>query len=89
MANEPSPICFRVTGVERNLLDAVAYYQGESLSAFVRNAVISAAKDVLDAEGREAVLRGFEEVEARRSSKARERLKDLEEALESGPWPPR
>jgi len=89
MANEPSPICFRVTGVERNLLDAVAYYQGESLSAFVRNAVISAAKDVLDTEGREAVLRGFEEVEARRSNKARERLKDLEEALESGPWPPR
>lgn len=81
MANEPSPICFRVTGVERNLLDAVAYHQGESLSAFVRNAVIAAAQGVLETEGREAVLRRFEEVEARRSSRgAQERLKDPEEA---------
>lgn len=83
MVSENSPICFRVSPAERNLLDAVAYYQGESLSSFVRNAVIDSARALLDQEGRAAVLKRFEEVEDRRSRKAQERLKHLEEAFES------
>lgn len=83
MASDVSPICFRVTADERNLLDAVAYYQGETLSAFVRNAVIDFAREVLDKEGREAVLATFKDVEARRASKAAERLQHLERAFQT------
>lgn len=83
MVSEGSPICFRVSSAERNLLDAVAHYQGETLSAFVRNTVIENARELLDREGRAAVLARFEEVETRRSRKAQERLDYLKQAFDS------
>jgi uncharacterized protein (DUF1778 family) len=78
MSSEASPICFRVTGAERTLLEAVAFHEGENLSAFVRQAVNERASRILEDHGREKLLT---DVAHRKVEEARERAqRQLEEA---------
>jgi uncharacterized protein (DUF1778 family) len=81
MASEASPICFRVPADERFLLEVVAQYQGQTLSAFVRNAVIRVAQGIVDKYGAEAVFKKFETLEARRAAEATARLDEIRDQL--------
>lgn len=48
------------------MLTAVAAYIGETLSAFMRRAAIDTAQAVMDAEGVEAILKHYDELQRRR-----------------------
>jgi uncharacterized protein (DUF1778 family) len=47
VAFETSPVCFRLSLEDRDLLDMVAKHQKRSVSAFVRDAAVRQARDVL------------------------------------------
>lgn len=81
MASDSSPICFRLPAAERTLLQAVADYQGETLSAFVRNCAIAIARRIVEREGADAVLQRSKDVEHQRARRADERFKHFEEQL--------
>jgi hypothetical protein len=82
MPGDSSIVTFRLTGAERDLLEAVAHYSGETLSGFVRFTALSAAREVLKEVGPEAVTQGDENFEAQRQSNADRRLKDRIMGLE-------
>jgi uncharacterized protein (DUF1778 family) len=74
MASESSPICFRVPADERSLLEVVARHQGQTLSAFVRDAVTRVAQGLIDEYGAEAVFKTFETSETRRAEETSARV---------------
>jgi hypothetical protein len=81
VASESSPICFRVPADERSLLEVVARYQGQTLSAFVRNSVIRVAQGLIDEYGVEAVFKKFETIEARRAEEVSARVDEFRARL--------
>ncbi|MGH3831806.1 MAG: hypothetical protein ACRDRS_15390 [Pseudonocardiaceae bacterium] len=81
MASESSPICFRVPADERSLLEVVARHQGQTLSAFVRSAVINVAQGLVDEYGVEAVFKKFETIEARRAEELSARVDEFRARL--------
>ncbi|MGH3785244.1 MAG: DUF1778 domain-containing protein [Pseudonocardiaceae bacterium] len=82
MPGDSSIVTFRLSVEERDLLEAVAHYSGETLSAFVRFTMLSVARDILREVGPEAVTQGDENFEAQRHTKAHRRLKDRIKGLE-------
>jgi uncharacterized protein (DUF1778 family) len=76
MPGDSSIVTFRLPAEERNLLEAVAHYSGETLSSFVRFTALAAAREILREVGPEAVRQGDENFEAQRHSKANRRLQD-------------
>lgn len=82
MAKDSSPICFRVSDEERVMLVAAASYVGESLSAFMRQAAVETAQEVMNLGGGvDAVVANYREVQQRRVA-----FKDREqEFLAPGP----
>lgn len=67
MAKDSSPICFRVSDLDREVLEAAASFVGESLSAFVRHAALATAQEVMqDGGGVNAVLQLRQETRQRR-----------------------
>ena len=90
-AADSSPATFRVSPEERYLLEAVAHYNGMTLSRFVREAALNLARGVVLDVGIETVLEGdrtFSErgrtVEERRAML--ERVSEAEESVQ-GPRP--
>lgn len=81
MASESSPICFRVPADERSLLEVVARHQGQTLSAFVRDAVIRVAQGLIDEYGAETVFKTFETTEARRAEETKARVDEFRTRL--------
>ena len=81
MASESSPICFRVPADERFLLEVVARHQGQTLSAFVRSAVVRVAQGLIDEYGVEAVFKKFETVEAQRAKELSARVDEFRARL--------
>lgn len=81
MVNDASPICFRVPTNERWLLEVVAKHQGQTLSAFVRNAVIRVAQGIVDKYGAEAVFKKFETLEAGLAAEATAKIDEIREQL--------
>jgi Protein of unknown function (DUF1778) len=81
VASESSPICFRVPADERSLLEVVARHQGQTLSAFVRNAVIRVAQGLIDEYGVEAVFKKFETIEAQRAEEVSARVDEFRARL--------
>ena len=81
MASECSPICFRVPADERSLLEVVARHQGQTLSAFVRDAVTRVAHGLIDEHGVEAVFKRFETIEARRAEEVSARVDEFRARL--------
>lgn len=81
MASDSAPICFRVPADERSLLEVVAQYQGQTLSAFVRNAVVRVARGIVDEHGVEAIFQKFESLEARRAEEVSARVEEFRERL--------
>jgi hypothetical protein len=82
MPGDSSTVTFRLTDAERDLLEAVAHYSGETLSGFVRFTALTAAREVLKEVGPEAVTQGDENFEAQRQSKVHRRLKNRIMGLE-------
>jgi len=82
MPGDTSVVNFRLLAEERDLLEAVAHYSGETLSSFVRFTALAAAREILRQVGPEAVMQGDENFEAERHSKAHRRLKDRLKGLE-------
>ncbi|MGH3719370.1 MAG: hypothetical protein ACRDRI_11145 [Pseudonocardiaceae bacterium] len=66
---------------ERSLLEVVARYQGQTLSAFVRNAVVGVAQGLVDEYGVEAVFKKFETIEARRAEEVSARVDEFRARL--------
>ncbi len=60
-AADTSPATFRVSREERYILESVAHYQDQTLSAFVREAALDLAHDILNEAGVDAVLAGDSE----------------------------
>ncbi|MBV8542142.1 MAG: DUF1778 domain-containing protein [Pseudonocardiales bacterium] len=81
MAGESSPICFRVPADERSLLEVVARYQGQTLSAFVRNSVLRVAQGLIDEYGVETVFKKFETIEAQRAEEVSARVDEFRARL--------
>jgi hypothetical protein len=81
MATESSPICFRVPANERSLLEVVAQFQEQTLSAFARDAVIRFAQDIVDRHGAETVFKKFETLEAQRAAELNAKLEGIREQL--------
>ncbi|HET9254791.1 MAG TPA: DUF1778 domain-containing protein [Pseudonocardiaceae bacterium] len=81
MATESSPICFRVPADERSLLEVVARHQGQTLSAFVRDAVVRVAQGLIEEYGAEAVFKTFETTETQRAEEARARVDEFRARL--------
>jgi hypothetical protein len=81
MANESSPICLRVPLDERRLLEVVAQYQGQTLSAFIRNAAVRVAQGIVDQQGAEAVFKKFETLETRKAAEVTERINEIRDHL--------
>lgn len=82
MPGDSSIVTFRLPVEERDLLEAVAHYSGETLSSFVRFTALAAAREVLKEVGPEAVTQGDQNFEAQRQSKAHRKLKDRIMGLE-------
>ena len=85
MANESSPVCFRVRSKERALLEVVAQFQGQTLSAFARDAVIRVAQSIVKAHGADTVFRTFETLETQRAAEVTARLEGIREQLFANP----
>jgi len=68
MPKESTPVCFRVSDDDRVKLEAAASYLGESLSAFVRQAALRSAEEVMkDGGGVGAVVERYDEIRRRRA----------------------
>jgi len=77
-----TPICFRVPADERLLLEAVASYQGQSLSGFVRKCVVAVANGIVAREGADSVIQSFKHSKVEEADRAAERAVALEVLLE-------
>jgi uncharacterized protein (DUF1778 family) len=80
MAESPAPTTFRLAPDERALLEAVAHANGRTLSAYVREAALAAARGYLAQEGVEKVLerdREYMEERARTSTRIADHKKAL------------
>lgn len=80
MPESASPTTIRFDPKDRALVEAVAHASGVTLSEYIRETVIAAARGYRDAEGMEAVLerdRAFLEDRARRTSRMADRRRAL------------
>jgi hypothetical protein len=59
----------------------VARHQGQTLSGFVRNAVIRVAQGLIDEYGVEAIFENFETLEARRAEEVSARVNEFRARL--------
>lgn len=85
MPSNSSPVCFRLGTEERKLMEAVARFQGESLSAFVRGAAIATANAIVRKHGPEAILAVARTSAAHSAEEARAQVEDLEQLFTSNP----
>jgi uncharacterized protein (DUF1778 family) len=76
MPGDSSFVTFRLPAEERDLLEAVAHYSGETLASFVRFTALAVAHEILREVGPEAVTKGHENFEAQLHRMAYRRLKD-------------
>ena len=56
-----SPVSFRLSPEDRQLVETVAAYRNQTLSDFVRSVAIQAAETIVQLEGRDKILRALEE----------------------------
>jgi uncharacterized protein (DUF1778 family) len=88
MAESPVPTTFRLLPKERAILEAVAHASGRSLSAYVRDAALAAARGYIAREGIEKVLeldRAYLEDKARTSNMIADHKEALLEATSELP----
>jgi uncharacterized protein (DUF1778 family) len=78
MAKDTSPVCFRLPPEQRRMVEAVAAYSNQSVSDFVRTAVVGAAASILEEHGVDKIMQALDEeneqkrralIEARSSSR--------------------
>ena len=84
MPDSPAPTTFRLAADERALLEAVAHASGQTLSAYVRDAALSAARGYIAREGMEKVLerdREYLEERARTSTQIADHRRALLEEV--------
>jgi uncharacterized protein (DUF1778 family) len=77
-----SPVCFRVPPDERLLLEAVASFQGQSLSGFVRKCAVAVARGIVAKEGSDSVIQNFRHSKVQQADRAAERAAALERLLD-------
>jgi uncharacterized protein (DUF1778 family) len=86
MPESVSPTTIRFDPKDRALLEAVAHACGVTLSEYVREAALAAARGYRDAEGMDAVLerdRAYLKERARKSSRLADRRRALLEDVAS------
>lgn len=81
MAESQAPTTFRLAPEERALLEAVAHATGRTLSAYVRDAALAAARGYLAQEGIEKVLEQDRAYMEERAARTSSRMADHEKAL--------
>ncbi len=73
MAKEAaSPVSFRLSSEDRQLVETVAAYRNQTLSDFVRSVVVEFAESIVQAEGRDKILKSLEESNNKLSQQRRE-----------------
>jgi uncharacterized protein (DUF1778 family) len=73
MAKEsPSPVSFRLSAADRQLVETVAAYHNQSLSDFLRSIVLQYANHVISTEGEDKILKALEESTTRLNDERRE-----------------
>jgi hypothetical protein len=72
--SESHMITLRVSGEDHDRLRAVANYNGESLSSFIRRSALASANQVIDDVGLDAVLEGDRTYESQRHTDAQRKL---------------
>jgi uncharacterized protein (DUF1778 family) len=55
MARDVAPVCFRLSGEDRELLEQAALFRETSMSQFIRDIAISTASQIVE-DNREAIL---------------------------------
>lgn len=78
MPKDTSPVCFRLSPEDRQLVEMVAAYQGESVSTFVRGVVLTAAARIVDENGGEKIV---QELHERNEQVGEERRRTHEETV--------
>ncbi len=86
MPDSPAPTTFRLAPEERALLEAVAHASGRTLSAYVRDAALAAARGYIAREGIDKVLerdRAYLEERAQTSTRIADHRRALLEEVTS------
>lgn len=66
------PLCFRLTVQDRRLVETVATYRGQTLSDYVREVVLERSTAIVQAEGRDKILRSLQESNSKLSAEKRD-----------------
>jgi uncharacterized protein (DUF1778 family) len=84
MAKDSSPLCFRVSPDERQLIETVAAFFDQSVSEFARTTLVETATKIVSSEGPDKVVHAIDErTEARKSALNAERLRAVTVAADS------
>lgn len=67
-----SPLCFRLSVQDRRLVETVAAFRGQTLSDYVREIVVERSAAIVQAEGRDKILRALQESNSRFSQEKRD-----------------
>jgi uncharacterized protein (DUF1778 family) len=83
MPKDSSPLCFRVSPEERQLIETVATYHDLTVSEFARDVLLGAATELINDVGPDKVMHTIDEAtEARKSALDAERLRAITAAAE-------
>jgi uncharacterized protein (DUF1778 family) len=72
MAKDTSPLCFRLNAEDRQLVEMVAAYMGQTVSDFIRTIVVGAASRVVADHGGDKIVRELHERNQRMSDERRQ-----------------
>lgn len=80
MVRDSSPVCFRVSPEEREILDMVANYQLESISSFVRHGILDVAREIIDEVGADRIQEAYRPMRDANAARERRRI-EIEQHL--------
>jgi uncharacterized protein (DUF1778 family) len=71
MAKDTSPLCFRLSRADRQLIETVAAFTDQSVSDFVRTVAVDAAAEIVREEGIDKIVHAIAERNERMSEEKR------------------
>jgi uncharacterized protein (DUF1778 family) len=61
MAKDTSPVCFRLAPDQRRMVEVVAAFSNQTVSDFIRDAVVTAAAAILNENGVDKIMQSLHE----------------------------
>lgn len=71
MPKDTSPVCFRLTPEDRQLVEMVAAYTEQSVSTFLRNVVVGTASRIVAEHGADKIVQELHERNERMGAEQR------------------